>query len=141
MNSRNGFMYPRLALMTLFSNGVASAPTPPSVCPVFSGRQNSSGLTYKEPTKLAGSRPNAQPKSSSLNRERRQHRAKPQSFLTLLRPRPLSNHHRRNPPTRTKLTFHFSPDRLGPAHNIFQHLVHNVFLKDAKIPIRLQIVL
>jgi hypothetical protein len=64
-----------------------------------------------------------------------------QLFLTSLRSWPLSDHYRRNSAARSELALYLGPHRFRPPHHILQHLIHNIFLKDAQVPICLQIFL
>jgi len=64
-----------------------------------------------------------------------------QSLLTFLPSRPPRDHDCRNPAARTELTFHLRPHRLRPAHNIREHLIHDVLLEDAEVSICLEILL
>src|SRR6266699_142177 len=56
-------------------------------------------------------------------------------------PWPFREHDRGNPSSGTKVAFYFSPHWTRPSHNIIQHLIDNVLLKNPEITIGLQIFL
>ena len=60
-------------------------------------------------------------------------------LFLLARSGPARHNRRRDSTSRTKLAPHLRPHRLRPFHNVFQHLVHNILLKNSQAPIALQI--
>jgi hypothetical protein len=63
------------------------------------------------------------------------------SFRFSLLARPFCYDCGRNSSTRAEVALYFGPDWFGPSHHIFQHLIHDVFLKDAQVAVRLQVFL
>jgi len=61
------------------------------------------------------------------------------SLSGLLLGRPCGDYDGRNSAARAEISFDLGPDRLRPAHNILQDLVHNIFLENSEIPVGLQI--
>ena len=57
------------------------------------------------------------------------------------RPWPARHDGRRNSSSRTELSPHLGPHRLGPLHDVFENLIHHIFLKDSQVAIALQIFL
>jgi hypothetical protein len=58
-----------------------------------------------------------------------------------LGPRPARFHDGRDASTWAKITLHYRPHRIAGLHHVVQYLIHNVFLKDAEIPVAKEIFL
>src|SRR5690348_15470304 len=110
--------------------------------------RSSFGLICKPRTKSAECWPSKVTRLIVSNRAPRRHQAdspRPvfpvdrRRLFLLARSGPPRHDRRRDPAPRTELPPHLRPDRLCPLHHVFQHLVHNILLKDSQIPVALQI--